>query len=92
MIMPEGSFVFTMIIFIQVGRFTVIVENGVRAFLIFKSRPTMWWWRLIVFTESALAVSFSPRPGIDVFALPEKPNMAVTKSDPDPKIRKMSIT
>ena len=29
---------------------------------------------------------------MDVFALPEKFNMAVTESDPDPKVRKMSIT
>ena len=39
-----------------------------------------------------LAVSSSPRPWIDVFALPEKSNIAVTESDPDPKVRKMSIT
>ena len=38
-----------------------------------------------------IAVSFSPRPWIDVFVLPEKSNMAVTESDPDPKVRKMSI-
>ena len=38
-----------------------------------------------------LAVSFSPRPWIDVFALPEKFNMAVTESNLVPKIRKMSI-
>ena len=36
------------------------------------------------------AVSSFPRP--DVFALPEKSNMAVTESDPDPKVRKMSVT
>ena len=28
---------------------------------------------------------------MDVFALPEKSNMAVTESDPDAKVRKMSI-
>ena len=43
-----------------------------------------------------LAVSSSPRPWIAVFVLPEKEStffkMAVTKSDLDPKIRKMSIT
>ena len=39
-----------------------------------------------------LAVSSSPRPWMHVFALPEKSNMAVTESDPDPKVRKMSIT
>ena len=39
-----------------------------------------------------LAVSPSPRPWIDVFASPEKFNMAVTESDPDAKVRKMSIT
>ena len=38
------------------------------------------------------AVSSSPRPWVDVFALPEKSNMAVTESDPDPKVRKMSVT
>ena len=38
-----------------------------------------------------VAVSSSPRPWMDVFALPEKYNMAVTESDPDPKVRKMSI-
>ena len=31
-------------------------------------------------------------PWIDVFASPEKINMAVTESDLDPKVRKMSIT
>ena len=40
----------------------------------------------------SLAVSSSPRPWMDVFALPEKSNMAVTESDPDTKVRKMSIT
>ena len=40
----------------------------------------------------AIFASSSPRPWIDVFVLPEKSNMAVTESDPDPKIRKMSIT
>ena len=39
-----------------------------------------------------VAVSSSPRPWMDVFALSEKSNMAVTKSDPDPKVRKMSKT
>ena len=39
-----------------------------------------------------VAVSSSPRPWIGVFALPEKSNMVVTESDPDPKVRKMSIT
>ena len=43
-------------------------------------------------TFSSLAVSSSPRPWIDVFALPEKFNMAVTESDLDPKVRKISIT
>ena len=38
------------------------------------------------------AVSSSPRLWMDVFALPEKSSMAVTESDPDPKVRKMSIT
>ena len=41
---------------------------------------------------SDIAVSSSPRPWIDVFALPEKFNMALTESDLDPKIQKMSIT
>ena len=39
-----------------------------------------------------LAVSSSPRLWIDVFALAEKSNMAATESDPDSKVRKMSIT
>ena len=39
-----------------------------------------------------LAVSSSPRLWMGVFALPAKSNMAVTKSDPDHKFRKMSIT
>ena len=39
-----------------------------------------------------LAVSSSPRLWIDVFALPEKLNMAVTESNADPKVRTMSIT
>ena len=39
-----------------------------------------------------LAVSSSPRPWIDVFALLEKFHMAVSESDPDPKVREMSIT
>ena len=38
------------------------------------------------------AVSSSPRPWMEVFALPEKSNMAVSDCDPDPKVRKMSIT
>ena len=38
------------------------------------------------------AVSSSPRPWMEVFALPEKYNMAVAESDPDPKVRKMTIT
>ena len=38
-----------------------------------------------------LAVSSSPRPWIDVFALPEKFNIAVTESDLDPKVRKYLI-
>ena len=33
-----------------------------------------------------VAVSSSPRPWIDIFALPEKFNMAVTESDLDPKV------
>ena len=32
------------------------------------------------------------RPWIDVFASPEKFNMAVNESDPEPKVRNMSIT
>ena len=39
-----------------------------------------------------VAVSPSPRPWMDVFAPPEKSNMAVTESDPDPKVGKMAIT
>ena len=45
-----------------------------------------------VMTPPSLAVSSSPRPWMDVFVLPEKFNMTVTYSDPDPKVRKMSIT
>ena len=41
---------------------------------------------------SFVAVSSSPRPWIDVIALPEKFNMAVTESDLDPKVQKLSIT
>ena len=41
---------------------------------------------------SRVAVSSSPMPWIDIFALPEKFNMAVTESDLDPNVRKMSIT
>ena len=44
------------------------------------------------FCEVLITVSFSPRPWIDVFDLPEKSNMAVTESDPDRMVRKMSIT
>ena len=43
-------------------------------------------------TAIGVAVSSSPRPWIDVFVLPEKSNMAVTESDPDLKVWKMSIT
>ena len=39
-----------------------------------------------------VAVSSSLRAWIDVFALFEKFNMAVTESDPNPKVRKMSKT
>ena len=46
----------------------------------------------MVYVLHMYTVSSPPRPWIDVFALPEEINMAVTKSDPDPKIRKMSIT
>ena len=42
--------------------------------------------------QKSLAVSSSPWPWIDVFALPEKFIIAVTESGLDPKIRKMSIT
>ena len=35
-----------------------------------------------------LAVSSSPRPWIDVFALPQKFNMAVTESDADTKVQR----
>ena len=35
-----------------------------------------------------VAVSSSPRQWIDVFALPEKFNMAVTENDLDAKVRK----
>ena len=40
---------------------------------------------------SHIAVSSSLRQWIDVFALPEKFNMAETESDPDSKVRKMPI-
>ena len=40
----------------------------------------------------SLAVSSSQRPWIDVFAVPQKFNMAVTESNLDPKVRKISIT
>ena len=33
-----------------------------------------------------------PRPWIDVFALPEKLNMAVTESNLDPNVKKVFIT
>ena len=46
----------------------------------------------MILAWDCLAVLSSLRPGMDVFALPEKSNMAVTESDPDPKVRKMSIT
>ena len=39
-----------------------------------------------------VAVSSSARPWMDIFALSEKSNMAVTERDPDPKVRNMSIT
>ena len=42
--------------------------------------------------DRCIAVSSSPRPWIDVFDLPEKINMAVTGSDLDLNVRKMSIT
>ena len=35
--------------------------------------------------DCQVAVSSSPKPWIDVFALPEKINMAMTESDLDPK-------
>ena len=41
---------------------------------------------------SSLSVSSSPRPWIDVFALPEKFNMALTESDLDLKVQEMFIT
>ena len=42
-------------------------------------------------TGHGLAVSSSPRPWIDLFALPEKFNKAVIESDPEPNVRKISI-
>ena len=36
--------------------------------------------------NTGLAVSSSSRPWMDVLALPEKSNMAVTESHPDPSI------
>ena len=44
------------------------------------------------FCRFGVAVSSSPRPWINKFVLPKKSNMAVTESDPDPKVRKMAIT
>ena len=41
---------------------------------------------------SRLAVSSSPRPWIDVFASLENNKMAVSESDPERKVQKMSIT
>ena len=49
----------------------------------FNSYPILILFRLF---ERALAMSSSPRPWIDVFALSEKSNMVVTESDPDPKV------
>ena len=46
----------------------------------------------ILLRTQVIAVSSPTRSWIDVFALPETINMAVTESDPDPKVRKMSIT
>ena len=59
----------------------------------YSSRTLRSWliWRGVSGTF-VFAVSSSLRPWMDVFALPEKSNMAVTESDPDPKARKMSIT
>ena len=49
--------------------------------------PPLWKVASLI-APTSLAVSSSPRPWIDVFALHEKSNMAVTESDPDPKVRK----
>ena len=38
-----------------------------------------------------LAVSSSPTPWIDVSSLPEKSNMAMTESDPDPMVRTIAL-
>ena len=46
---------------------------------------------LISKPNSIVAASSSPRPWTDAFALPEKFKMAVTESDLDLKVRKMSI-
>ena len=46
----------------------------------------------LMLAHSLLAMSSSPRPWIDVFALPKKFNMAVTESDLEHKVRKMFIT
>ena len=45
-----------------------------------------------LYITKLVAVSPSPKPWIDVFAISEKFNMAVTESGLDPKVRKMSIT
>ena len=52
---------------------------------------TPWIIVIIYLAETGHALSSSPRPWIDVFALPEKFSMAVTESDLDPKVRKISI-
>ena len=46
----------------------------------------------ILLRTQIIVVSSPTRPWIDVFALTETINMAVTESDLDPKVRKMSIT
>ena len=51
-----------------------------------------WWTWIQEARRPGIAVLSSPRPWIDVFALPEKFNIAVTERDLDPKVREMSIT
>ena len=52
---------------------------------------TSWEKWEIIEIKRIIAVSSSARQWIDVLALTENSNMAVTENDPDPKVRKMSI-
>ena len=65
-------------------RFVMEVCNRYRPYIIIQQFQSKLWYIGVM----GVAVSSFLKPWVDVYALPEKINMAVTESDPDPKVRK----